>query len=162
MKKDNPNLNITRDSEGNLTGAKYEPQKIEMFGTKVAEKGYETHWGARTGIALADVDCIMYKEAERINLKNPFDENGNVNYEQEVENKGKILKQIKFEITKNGHYIPVIDFSGKLVFTKEEYMKLREKMQGLSYYGINDYKLSNELINPEIERIADTLTQVLN
>ena len=122
MKKDNPNLNITRDSEGNLTGAKYEPQKIEMFGTKVAEKGYETHWGARTGIALADVDCIMYKEAERINLKNPFDENGNVNYEQEVENKGKILKQIKFEITKNGHYIPVIDFSGKLVFTKEEYI----------------------------------------
>ena len=159
MKKDNPNLNITRDSEGNLTGAKYEPQKIEMFGTKVAEKGYETHWGARTGIALADVDCIMYKEAERINLKNPFDENGNVNYEQEVENKGKILKQIKFEITKNGHYIPVIDFSGKLVFTKEEFIELRDKMQGLSYYGINDYKLSDELINPEIEKIADSLTQ---
>ena len=40
MKKDNPNLNITRDSEGNLTGAKYEPQKIEMFGTKVDENEY--------------------------------------------------------------------------------------------------------------------------
>ena len=152
IKKDNPNLNITRDKEGNLTNTVYNPSKIEIFGTQVKEKGYETHWGARTGFAFTDVDYILYKKTNMIDSTKPYDENGNVNYvtsstEQEYDD----LPAIKFEIARNGYYIPVIDFSGKLIFTLQEYDSLRHQMQGLSYYGEKEYSFSSQLLTPEVE-----------
>ena len=159
MRKDNPNLNITRDKDGNLTGAEYDPRKVEVFGTHIGASGYETHWGARTGISLADVDCILFKERRTINPDEPYDENGNVNYIDDDTSSHDELQTIKFEIARNGYYIPVIDFSGRLIFTKEEFKALREKTQGLSYYGENSYVLSDELVTPEVEEIAGTLTE---
>ena len=158
MRKDNPNLNVTRDKDGNLTGTEYNSSKVEVFGTHVGAGGYETHWGARTGISLADVDCILFKERRTIDPNQPYDENGNVNYIDDNTSSHDELQTIKFEITRNGYYIPVIDFSGRLIFTKEEFKILREKMKGLSYYGENSYVLSDELITPEVEEIASTLT----
>lgn len=158
FKKDNPSLNITRDKDGNLTGNEYNPRKIETFGTLTKGGGYETHWGARTGFAFTDVDCILYKANKKIDDETPYDENGNIRYESTSETIYDDLPAIKFEIAKNGYYIPVVDFSGKLIFTEEEFKELRDKMQGLSFYGEKQYKLSENLINPEVEKVASTLT----
>ncbi len=116
IKSDNPNMKITRNSEGEIINATYEPDKIEMFRTCFSD-----HFGARTGIATSDVDYILINER--------------VLSEQDI----SILKN---EIVKNGFYIPVVDMSGSLVFSAADYDKLKEKMCGLSYYGSNEYFLS--------------------
>lgn len=157
LKKDNPNLYISRDKGGNFTHAQYDPTKIEMFQT-----GYETHWGARTGISFADIDCILYKQNRIINDKEPYDENGNVNYTGTDSGDSydkDDLPAVKFAIVRNGYYIPVIDFAGRIIFTEEEFNFLRSKMQGLSYYGETTYELSDELIIPDVEKIASTLDE---
>ncbi len=160
IKKDNPNIQITRDENGNLTQSKYDPRKIEVFGTKInGTGGFDTHWGARTGISIADVDCLLYKKRQIIDEKNPYDEKGNVNYIDDNNNYDFELSAIKYEIAKNGYYVPIIDFSGKLIYTKEEYKELRNKMQGLSHFGVNTYELSKELITPEVIEIAKGLNQ---
>ena len=116
IKSDNPNMKITRNSEGEIIDATYEPDKIEMFRTCSSD-----HFGARTGVATSDVDYILINER--------------VLSEQDI----SILKN---EIVKNGFYIPVVDMSGSLVFSAADYDKLKEKMCGLSYYGSNEYFLS--------------------
>ena len=135
LQGDNPNIDITRDEKGNLTpNLKYDPSKIEMFRTC-----HENHWGARTGIASSDIDYILYKRYGRASIlpNTPYDEKGNIKYEKD-ENKDDIheLSLLKMEIVKNGFYIPVIDFSGKIIFTPEEFDKLKCKMDGLSHYEI--------------------------
>lgn len=160
MKKDNPNLNITRDKDGNLTGATYDPKKVEVFGTCIpGTGGYETHWGARTGVAFTDIDAILYKANKVIDPRKPYDENGNVNYEPTEKEVFNDLPALKMEIARNGYYIPVIDFAGKLIFTKEEYKQLRRRMSGLSYYGCKEYKLASDLKNSETEKIASELNE---
>lgn len=159
LRKNNPNLNITRDKNGNLTGAKYDPTKIELFGTTNGVFGYETHWGVRTGIAFTDVDYILYKKQQIIDSNNPYDTNGNVNYITTNDQSENIddLSILKFEIARNGYYIPVIDFSGKLIFNEEEYEELHSKMQGLSYYGEEAYTFSNLLDFEESTEIIGEL-----
>lgn len=158
LKKDNPALYTSRDKDGNPTDESYDPSKVEVFGTKVGAAGYETHWGARTGVSLADVDCILYKKREEIDSSKPYNDDGSVNYCETNSPYRDDLPAIKFEIARNGYYVPVIDFSGRLIYTKEEYNALREKMQGLSYYHENSYTLSDELVTPEIEQIASEIT----
>lgn len=166
LKKDNPNLNITRDKEGNLTGKEYDPTKVEVFGTNTQKVGYETHWGARTGIASSDIDYILFKEDLTIDSSNPYSEDGKVNYilpESEFEKKeyyGKHqndLAILKNEVVKNGFYIPIIDFSGKIIFTDEEYQELKQKMEGLSHYGSKEYHLKQHQYSDYTERIKGLL-----
>lgn len=151
MKKDNPNINITRLENDILTDNEYDPKKLEMFAT-----GYKTHWGVRTGFSLTDVDVILYKKTDSINDNCPYDEKGNVNYVNDTQSFDD-LSRIKFEIARHGYYIPVLDFSGKLIFTVDEYYKLREKMNGLSYYEVDEYKTSDNLDFDGIEQIVPLL-----
>lgn len=146
IKKDNPNFVITRDKDGNLTNEPYNPLKAELFGTHIKETGasYETHWGARTAVAMTDIDYILYKQKGMIDASKPYDENGNVNYLSSKDDEMD-LDIIKYEIAKNGFYLPVIDFSGKLIYSVEEYENIRNMMQGLSHYGVSEYKLSEHL-----------------
>ena len=169
IKKDNPNFVITRDKDGNLTNESYNPLKAELFGTHIKEtgEGYETHWGARTGVAMTDIDYLLYKQDRIIDGDKPYDESGNVNYiklaaNPETNTQGKNddevdLDIIKYEIAKNGYYLPVIDFSGKLIYPVEEYENIRNMMQGLSHYGVSEYKLSDHLNLPECS-ISSELT----
>ena len=166
LKKSNPNLNITRDKEGNLTGKEYDPSKVEVFGTSTQKGGYETHWGARTGIASSDIDYILFKEDLTIDSSNPYSEDGKVNYilpELEFEKKeyyGKHqndLAILKNEVVKNGFYIPIVDFSGKIIFTYEEYQELKQKMEGLSHYGSKEYHLEQHQYSDYTERIKGLL-----
>ena len=166
LKKDNPNLNITRDKDGNLTGNEYDPSKVEMFGTSTQKGGYETHWGARTGIASTDIDYILFKEDLEIDPENPYSEDDKVNYilpesesqkekyEKKHQNDLAILKN---EVVKNGFYIPIVDFSGKIVFTYEEYQGLKQKMEGLSHYGSKEYHLEQHQYSDYTERIKGLL-----
>lgn len=157
MKKDNPNLNITRDKDGNLTENKYDPKKLEMFGTVVPGNldGYETHWGVRTGMSLTDVDYILFKERQ-IDDEKPYNEDGTINYIGEPSPYDDLSK-IKFEIARHGYYIPVIDFTGKLIFSVDEYNNLKEKMNGLSYYENNEFKFSNNLEIDGVKEITPYL-----
>lgn len=162
LKHDNPNINITRDKDGNLTVNSYDPMKIEVFSTKADLVGYESHWGARTGLSFSDADYILYKKKNNINEETPYDANGNVQYLPLDNNEPDYddLAAIKFEIARNGIYIPVIDFSGKLIYMEEEYDNLRSKMQGLSYYGMEKYTMSSSLRSEEIEQIVQTIPQI--
>ena len=157
IKKDNPNLNITRDEEGNLTGKEYDPQKLEAFGTKIeGTGGYRTHWGIRTGMSFTDVDYILYKEDRNINIDRPYKEDGTVNY-NDSEIAYDDLSKVKFEIARHGYYIPVIDFAGKILFTPKEFDELREKMQGLKQYNTDEYNFSNNLYIEGVNQIIDNL-----
>lgn len=127
IKKDNLGINLTRNSDGSLTGNAYDPGKMELFRTLS-----ERHFGIRTGLAAADIDYIIYRE--------------------KMENSNE-LSILKNEIAKNNLYIPVVDMDGKLVFTYEEYETLKDKMKGLSYYGNKEYSLSSYSTSSYVNRL---------
>ena len=168
FKKDNPNFNITRDKDGNVLDTKYDPNKVEMFGTWTTKGGYCNHWGARTGISFTDVDFILYKENKIIerdehNLPK-VDEKGNIVYVKNSNDRNDggyvsiehdALAEIQFEIARNGYYIPVIDMLGRLAFTPEQYDALRSKVAGLPYYSSAEYTISSKLDFPGIDELVE-------
>jgi len=92
--------------------------------------GNNGHYGIRTGFASSDIDYIItLNDDPRIGL----------------------------EIAMNGFYIPVIDMQGKVIFTKKDYDNLKNQMSGLTYYGVNDYKFSENLVNDEVLKITLSL-----
>ncbi len=127
IKGDNPNLNVTRDEDDIVTDLEYEPQKIEMFNTLS-----RNHFGARTGFALTDIECIVSDES---------------------------ISGIGFEIAKSGYYIPVCDSRGKLIFTIDQYNELRDKMSGLKYYSSNSYNFSDNLYSDTVYNIVQCLDE---
>ena len=79
-------------------------------------------FGARTGTASSDIDYIALDTSSKTMTE----------YQ---------IALAKNEIVKNGFYIPVVDMYGNLIFSAQEYDKLKEKMLGLSYYGSEEYHL---------------------
>lgn len=163
IKKNNPNLNITRDITNNPLETNYVPDKVEMFQT-----GYESHWGARTGITFTDIDFILYKETKIIERNADglpqVDENGDIVYVKDsIQNPNgewvpivhDALAEIQFEIARNGYYIPVFDMLGRLSFTPEQYDELRSKMCGLPHYTSEEYHISNKLDFPGIDELIE-------
>ena len=83
------------------------------------------HVGIRGGFPTTDIDYIMISQSEVSKEK------------------------VGFTIALNGIYIPVVDNkTGKLLFTPEQYDEIRSKMDGLSYFGRDDFKVSNNLEVP--------------
>ncbi len=95
------------------------------------------HYGIRTGFASSEIDYIVVQDYK---------------------------PEIGLEIAINGFYIPVYNRDGKILFTIDNYNDIRNKMQGLSYYDINDYSLSSNLAVPSIENIpgTDDLLKIIN
>lgn len=91
----------------------------------------EGHYGIRTGFSSTDIDYIVVDE--------PFD------------------SRIGLEIAINGFYIPVANMEGKIIFTPDDYDKLREKMSGLSYFGEDTYTFSPNLVTEETEYLAQQI-----
>ena len=109
--------------------AKKDTSKLEAFYTGVLGKD---HYGIRTGFASSEINYIaMEKYDPRVGL----------------------------DIVLNGFYIPVVDLDGKVIFTPEDYDKLKSKMQGLSHFGENDYVISNNLVTADTEKIAGQIEQ---
>jgi hypothetical protein len=100
---------------------KWDKNKVETYYAYACGKD---HYGIRTGIASSEINYIMVD-----------------NYHP----------RIGFEIAKNGFYIPVVNVNGEVLFTPEDYDKLRSKLSGLSYYGLPKYEISKNLIAPGIE-----------
>ena len=103
--------------------------KLEVFLTGVVGKG---HYGIRTGFSSSDINYIVVEK---------YDE------------------KVAMEIVINGFYIPIADKDGKIIFTYEDYLYLKSKMNGLTYYGEKGYRFSHNLVNPEIEEIASKLDE---
>ena len=101
--------------------------RIEAFYTGAIGNG--EHYGIRTGFASSEIDYIVV---------NSYDD------------------RIGLEIAMNGFYIPVVDRQGKLVFSPDEYDKLRSKMNGLSYYGMGEFILDSSIssMTSELEGIV--------
>lgn len=76
----------------------------------------------RTGIPITDVDYIVSQDW---NPKNGY------------------------EMAMAGMYIPVIDSKGEVVFSSEDYKKIREEMRGLSRYHAEDIVVSDKARNME-------------
>lgn len=106
---------------------KKDASKLELFYTGAIGNG---HYGIRTGFASSEIDCILCKEYD---------------------------KRIGIEIVKNGFYIPVFDTNKNLVFSPQDYDYLRSKMNGMTYYGNNEYIFSNKLYSPGVEQILEKL-----
>ena len=89
----------------------------------------DDHLGVRTGFASSDIDYIMIDQGNK---------------------PGFSIEEIGFITALNGIYIPIIDKkSGELLFTPNQYDDIRNKMGGLSYYGTEEFKLSNHLEVPK-------------
>lgn len=109
--------------------AKKDTSKLEAFYTGIQGKG---HYGIRTGFASSEINYIAM---------------------------GRYDPRVGLDIVLNGFYIPVVDLDGKVVFTPEDYDKLKSKMQGLSHFGENDYVISNNLVTADTEKIAGQIEQ---
>lgn len=110
-----------------LLEPKIDISKIEVFYTGAISND---HYGIRTGFASSEINYIVME-----------------NYDYRV----------GLEIVMNGFYIPVANMEGKIKFTPEDYDKLRERMDGLSYYGQDDYHFSENLITEETKKIAEQI-----
>ena len=63
-------------------------------------------------------------------------------------------EKLGLEIARNGFYIPIVDENGNLLFTPEMYDELRSRMQGMSYYGISEFKVDESARNESTKKIA--------
>lgn len=100
----------------------YKQDKVELFHN--GSNGID-HYGIRTGFPSTDIDYIVTREYN---------------------------SKIGFEIARNGFYIPVIDTKGNILFTSKMYDNIRSQMNGLSFYGVEKYDFSDNLILPGIEQ----------
>ena len=98
--------------------------KMELFYTGVCG---ESHYGIRTGFASSDIDYIVMDSYD---------------------------PRVGLEIAMNGFYIPIANSGGKIIFTPDDYDRLREKMQGLSYYGETEYHFSDHLVTEDTREYA--------
>lgn len=106
---------VTTRTSEEIFDIRRDETKMEVFYTGALGKG---HYGIRTGFASSDINYIVME-----------------NYDSRV----------GLEIAMNGFYIPVANKEGRIIFTPDDYKKLREKMNGLSYYGVSNYVLDESL-----------------
>lgn len=79
--------------------------------------------GIRTGIAVTDVDYIMVEERDA---------------------------RVEMLIARNGFYIPIIDKTGNLLYSYDQFLEMRKSMAGLSYYDTPSYSFSEYLSIPDM------------
>lgn len=103
-----------------MTDEKRDLSRYELFHTGVLGTG---HYGIRTGFASTDIDYIVVETYD---------------------------PRIGIEIAMNGFYIPVVDKSGKLLFSPKDYDELRSKMAGMSYFEQEEYKFSPNLESEDV------------
>ena len=110
--------------------------KLEIFATGVDGDG---HYGIRTGFGMDKVSYYISDRTTRTgkNLSGFNEGNG--------EEYTLVSEVTKLEIALNGFYIPVVDRdSEELIFTPDDYDKMRQQMSGLSYYHTGDYQFAPE------------------
>ena len=94
--------------------------KLEIFATGVDGDG---HYGVRTGFGMNLVSfCVT---------------------DSTLRDSTPVSEVTKLEIALNGFYIPIVDRdSEELIFTPDDYDKMRQQMSGLSHYRTGDYQFA--------------------
>lgn len=118
-------FSITRRSPGEANQQVDSPSddKMEAFYTGAIGK---SHYGIRTGFGSSEIDYFV-TQAGSTDAKGVLDS-----------------QSVGLEVTLNGFYIPVVDkTSGKVVFTPDDYDRIRAKMSGLSYYKTGEYQFAS-------------------
>mgnify|MGYP000904329735 CR=1 FL=1 len=105
--------------------------KLEIFATGVDGSG---HYGVRTGFGMNLVSfCVT---------------------DSTLRDSTPVSEVTKLEIALGGFYIPIVDRdSEELIYTPDDYDKMREQMSGLSHYSTGDYVFA-----PDGELELDELT----
>ena len=116
----------TRDEHGKVISENIEELKENRDKKEVFSNGGSAY-GIRTGIGSTNIKYII---ADRY------------------------IDKLGLEIVLNGVYIPIVDKTGKVIFTKEMYNEINDKMQGLSYYNESDFLLDETARNSGTEKIA--------
>ena len=97
---------MTESSDGT-----YDPNKYEIWQNR------GMNHGIRVGFPSTEIDYLIWDD---LNLKDYYGD----------------LKRMKYEIVKNGFYIPIVDKkSGQLIFNPDEYDEMRQGMSGLASLG---------------------------
>lgn len=120
---------MTTRTGSKTLSANRDMSKMEAFYTGVSDEG---HYGIRTGFASSEINYIVMD-----------------NYDPRV----------GLEIAMNGFYIPVANKEGKIIFTPKDYDSLKEKMSGLSYFGENEYKFSDNLVTQDTIYLAQQIEE---
>ena len=114
--------------------------KLEIFATGVDGDG---HYGVRTGFGMNLVSfCVT---------------------DSTLRDSTPVSEVTKLEIALDGFYIPVVDRdSEELIFTPDDYDKMRAQMSGFSYYRTGDYQFApdNELELGELTLDKESLSAV--
>ncbi len=90
------------------------------------------HYGIRVGFSMSLVSFFITDDTK---IKNLFD-----NPSDARSDSTPVSEVTKLEIALNGFYVPIVDRdSEELIFTPDDYDKMRQQMSGLSYYRTGDY-----------------------
>ncbi len=93
------------------------------------------HYGIRVGFSMSLVSFFI---ADNTKIKNLFD-----NPSDARSDSTPVSEVTKLEIALDGFYIPVVDRSSEeLIFTPDDYDKMRQQMSGLSHYRTGDYQFA--------------------
>ena len=71
----------------------------------------------------------------------------------------KNFDRARFIVSKNKFYIPIYDSNGNLIYTFDDYLIDRKKLQGLSFYGRSEYHISDNLLSSGIEEVIESLNK---
>ena len=95
------------------------------------------HYGIRVGFSMSLVSFFI---ADDTKIKDLFDDPSDARSDSTP-----VSEVTKLEIALNGFYIPVVDKdSEELIFTPDDYDKMRAQISGLSHYRTGDYQFAPE------------------
>jgi hypothetical protein len=101
----------------------------------------ENHVDIRTGISTAEVSFIVVKDSL---IKNTDS-----------------LDQVFLKLAKLKHHIPVIDSGGKVIFSRDQYLQLREVYRGISHISSEHIDFSPTTISDkhyqQIQELKETI-----
>ena len=113
------------------------------------------HYGIRVGFSMSLVSFFI---ADDTKIKDLFDDPSAARSDSTP-----VSEVTKLEIALNGFYTPIVDRdSEELIFTPDDYDKMRAQMSGLSYYHTGDYQFApdSELELGELTLDKESLSAV--
>ena len=130
---------VIKNREGRFnTSGDPKDKRMELF--KINGE-FNDNYGIRSGVPVTEIDYIICNDWN---------------------------ERIGFAIACSGIYIPVVDKESKLLFSYDDFIKMKKNMQGLSYYGNDEYKISSTIYkgNSEIlnylEKDAEEISRKRN
>ena len=113
------------------------------------------HYGIRVGFSMSLVSFFITDDTK---IKNLFDDPSDARSDSTP-----VSEVTKLEIALGGFYVPIVDRdSEELIFTPDDYDKMRQQMSGLSHYRTGDYQFApdDELELGELTLDKESLSAV--